>query len=123
MGMEEDLQNAFKYANFSGKADPLQMMHKMLQSFEVVMLKRMQAQINSRLQILTHSEEGSQDVEFDPFVILGVNMNSTKDEVNNAYREKANEAHPDKGGTHEEMAKVNAAREAIYIFKGWKKEK
>ena len=30
-------------------------------------------------------------------------------------------AHPDKGGSHEEMAKVNAAKEAIFIFKGWKK--
>ncbi len=121
MSMEDDLRNTFKYASFSGKADPLKMMRKMLENFEVVMLKRMQTQINSRLQILTHQEDTSQDAEFDPFVILGVNMDSTKEEVNDAYKQKANKAHPDKGGTDEEMAKVNAAREAIFLFKGWKK--
>ncbi len=121
MGIEEDLQNAMKYANFSGKTDPLRMMKKMLENFEVVMLKRMQAQIKSRLEILTHRDEEAQDVMYDPFVILDVRMDCTKEEVVAAYRKAAAQMHPDKGGSHEGMAKVNAAREAIFIFKGWKK--
>ena len=121
MSIEDDLFSTLKYANFAGKADPLKMMRKILQNFEVVMLKRMQDQIKLRLEILTKQEDEYQGSEFDPFTILGVDMNSTKEEVKAAYREKANKAHPDKGGSHEEMAKVNAAREAIYIFKGWKK--
>ncbi len=120
MGMEEDLHNTLKYASFSGKADPLKMMSKMLKNLEMVMLKRMESQISSRLKILTKQGEEDKDLPLDPFEILGVNQDSTQEEVTKAYREKAFKAHPDKGGSVEEMAKVNAAKETIFMFKGWK---
>jgi curved DNA-binding protein CbpA len=74
----------------------------------------MQAQINARVSMLS-----AEDSEMNPFTILGVDLNSTKEEVNRAYTAKAHKAHPDHGGIHEDMVKVNAARDAIYMFKGW----
>ena len=114
MGIEDDLKHAFKYANFSGNVDPLKMMRKMLNQMELRMLKQMQMQINARVGVLT-----MEDSEMNPFTILGVDLNSTKEEVSRAYTTKAQKAHPDKGGTHDDMVKVNAARDAIYMFKGW----
>ena len=115
MGLEEDLFNTLKYANLGGKSDPLKMMRTMLNNLEVTLLKKMDAQIKARISALK-----SDDSELDPFAILGVGTDATKEEVTRAYREKANKAHPDKGGSQEEMAKVNAAFEAIKLFKGWK---
>ena len=60
--------------------------------------------------------------DLNPFDILGVSPEATKEDVDKAYRKKAKTQHPDKGGSHEEMIKVNAAYEAIYMFKGWKKQ-
>ena len=115
MGIEDDLFNTLKYANLGGKSDPLKMMRTMLNNLEVTLLKKMDAQIRARISVLK-----GDDTELDPFTILGVKTDATKDEVTQAYREKAVRAHPDKGGSNEEMAKVNAAYEAIKLFKGWK---
>lgn len=41
---------------------------------------------------------------------LGVHSKATPDEINAAYREKAKQAHPDNGGSHDAMATLNAAR-------------
>ena len=38
--------------------------------------------------------------------VLGVNENSTQDEIKKAYRKKAVEHHPDKGGSEEEFKKI-----------------
>ena len=43
--------------------------------------------------------------------ILGVSANATVDEIEHAYRQKARLAHPDHGGSAEEMAAINAARD------------
>lgn len=43
--------------------------------------------------------------------ILGVQETATAQEVTIAYRRKAMEAHPDRGGTDQRMAEVNAAKE------------
>ncbi len=115
MGIEDDLFNTLKYANVGGGSDPLKVMKVMLNNLEASMLKRMEAQIKARLSILKGDAP-----ELDPFVILGVKENATKEEVTQAYREKASKAHPDKGGSDMEMAKVNAAFEAIKLYKGWK---
>ena len=115
MGIEDDLFSTLKYANLGGKADPLKMMKTMLNNLEITLLERMDAQIKTRIGVLK-----SDDTELDPFAILGVKTDATKEEVTRAYREKANKAHPDKGGSQMEMAKVNAAYEAIKLFKGWK---
>ncbi len=115
MGIENDLFSALKYANLGGKSGPLGMMRTMLNNLEMTLLKKMDAEIKARISVLK-----GDDTEFDPFTILGVSLNSTKDEVKRAFREKANKAHPDKGGSQEEMTMVNAAYEAIKLFKGWK---
>ncbi len=120
MGLEDDLFNALKYANFGGKADPLKMMSSMLHKLETTMLQRMQAQIQARLDALKGDAKEDKVEDFDPFTILGVKMDATQEEVTKAYHDKAHAVHPDKGGSHQDMAKVNAAFEAIKLYKGWK---
>jgi len=48
-----------------------------------------------------------------PWEVLGVKQGATADEIDSAFREKAKRAHPDAGGCHVEMAKLNAARVAL----------
>lgn len=43
--------------------------------------------------------------------ILGVGMQATAAEITQAYRAKAQTAHPDKGGSEAAMARLNAARD------------
>ncbi|NBU82907.1 MAG: hypothetical protein EBS55_14805, partial [Flavobacteriaceae bacterium] len=45
--------------------------------------------------------------------VLGVNENSTQDEIKKAYRKKAVEHHPDKGGSEEEFKKISEAYDII----------
>ena len=125
MGLEDDLFNALKYANLGGKADPLKMMSAMLHKLETTMLMKMQAQIQSRLDALKGDAKEDKSEDFDPFTILGVKMDATQEEVTKAYHEKAHKIHPDKSSSHQDMAnrdmaKVNAAFEAIKLYKGWK---
>ena len=119
MGIEEEILRSFKYAGFSQKADPTQMIRSLIRQLEVNMLSQMKAKIQIRLGEL-QGEATPVDDAMDPFAILGVGMNATHEEVKTAYKKKAHEEHPDTGGDTMEMAKVNAAYEAICIFKGWK---
>lgn len=48
-----------------------------------------------------------------PHEVLGVTENATRSEIEYAYRRLAQQAHPDVGGSHEAMTKVNAARDAM----------
>ena len=43
---------------------------------------------------------------------LGVSPNASPDEIRAAHRAKSKTAHPDAGGSAEEMAKLNAAKES-----------
>lgn len=43
--------------------------------------------------------------------VLGVSRTATKADIETAWKEKARTAHPDVGGSAEEMARVNAARD------------
>ena len=45
-----------------------------------------------------------------PWEVLGVKEGATAAEIESAFREKAKKAHPDMGGSDEQMAKLNAAR-------------
>lgn len=123
MSIEDDLFNAFKYAGFGQRVDPTKMIRSILRNLEVSMLSQMEARIHARLGEL-RQEQGPVDTSMDPFAILGVDMNSTREEVDRAYREKAKavhpDTHPDDRSSNIEMAKVNAAYEAIRLFKGWK---
>ncbi|MBK8545117.1 MAG: J domain-containing protein [Caulobacteraceae bacterium] len=45
--------------------------------------------------------------------LLGVGPNATSDEIRGAYRAKMAQAHPDRGGTHNEAARLTAARDRL----------
>lgn len=44
---------------------------------------------------------------------LGVGPNATPDEIRRAYRTKMVQAHPDRGGSHNEAARLAAARDHL----------
>lgn len=46
------------------------------------------------------------------WIILGVSPNATLDQVDAKFKELAGTAHPDRGGTHEQMARLSEARQA-----------
>ena len=117
MGIEEDMENMFRYFSPMGKSSPVEMVKAMMRSMEVNMLKTMKVKINVRLEELS----GGVDKSLDPFAILGVDPNSPRADVEAAYKKKAWSAHPDRGGSNQAMAMVNAAREAIFRLKGWGK--
>ena len=48
-----------------------------------------------------------------PWQVLGVQMSATRAEIEQAYRRLAMQHHPDRGGDASEMARINAAREAM----------
>jgi hypothetical protein len=48
-----------------------------------------------------------------PHEILGVDENATREEIDHAYRRLAMQAHPDRGGSAEQMARYNAARDSM----------
>ncbi|MEQ1819766.1 MAG: J domain-containing protein [Terricaulis sp.] len=45
--------------------------------------------------------------------LLGVGPNATSDEIRGAYRSKMAQAHPDRGGSHNEAARLAAARDRL----------
>lgn len=45
------------------------------------------------------------------FDILGVTPSASREEINTAYRKMASAAHPDRGGSTEDMAALNRARD------------
>jgi DnaJ domain len=48
-----------------------------------------------------------------PFQVLGVGANASKEEVERAYRLLASEHHPDRGGDADQMARINRARDVL----------
>ena len=49
----------------------------------------------------------------DYYAVLGVSPEATLAEIKAAFRRKAMEAHPDRGGSHEEMTRLNEAWEVL----------
>lgn len=121
MGLEDDLFEAMKFMNLGGKMPQNKMLQAIIRNAQVGALKHLRGQLDSMIDKLARQGTDIKGMgELDPFKILGVSPNATKDDVQKAYRRKAAEAHPDKGGSNEEMTKVNAAWEAIKRFRGWK---
>lgn len=54
------------------------------------------------------------------FTLLGLPSIASIDEIKSAYRRKAVECHPDKGGEHLSMVKLNAAYEAAVEYAAWR---
>lgn len=46
---------------------------------------------------------------FDPYSIIGVSQTATQAQIKRAFKKRAKEAHPDKGGSAEAMAELNDA--------------
>jgi hypothetical protein len=49
----------------------------------------------------------------DPYEILGVGAEATPEEINRTYRQRVRLTHPDTGGSHDEQATLNLAREIL----------
>ncbi|MFZ2031677.1 MAG: J domain-containing protein [Vitreimonas sp.] len=45
--------------------------------------------------------------------LLGVGLAAAPDEIRAAYRRKIAEAHPDRGGSHDQAARLTAARDTL----------
>lgn len=48
-----------------------------------------------------------------PHQVLGVDEHATRQEIEYAYRRLAQQLHPDVGGSHEQMSRINTARDAM----------
>jgi DnaJ-domain-containing protein 1 len=57
-------------------------------------------------------------VQDQPHEILGVAENATEGEIQYAWRRLASQHHPDNGGNTDEMARINAARDALLAARG-----
>lgn len=49
-----------------------------------------------------------------PWQVLGVGANATREQIDDAYRALAMKHHPDRGGDPQQMARINAARDDLY---------
>jgi curved DNA-binding protein CbpA len=49
------------------------------------------------------------------FEILGVSRHATRDEIEAAWRRLASKHHPDRGGDVHQLARINAARDALLM--------
>lgn len=128
MGIEEDMTGAFRFINFSNMGG---IPSKAMLMMELQILKNFRATIDKQIGDLERligvpssknqsQWSGNSDTEMDPFIVLGVDHNSSKEEVDRAYKAAAKKCHPDKGGSVQEMAKVNAAYEVIKMMNNWK---
>jgi len=62
---------------------------------------------------LPSGEEDAIAVSSPAHVVLGVDENASADEIEAAYRERVKEAHPDNGGSSEELREVREAKEVL----------
>ena len=115
MSIEDDLAGMFKHFNLGGKGSVDGVLRTMVRNVQINVLRQMRKQIDDQIKVLSGTEVG-----LDPYEILGVKPNATKDETKQAFKKKAWKAHPDHGGSNEDMVKVNAAFEAISRVRGWK---
>ena len=102
--------------------DVNKVLNTLIRNVQINMLKQFRRAIDDNIEVL--KQEGILHMEYDPslnpYKILGIDMNATKEDIDKAFRRKARVAHPDRGGSNEDMIRVNAAYEAIKQFRGWK---
>jgi len=121
MGLEEDLFEAMKFMSFGGKLPQNKMVQALIRNAQIGALKHLRAELDKMINKLAKQGVDIKGMgDLDPYKILGVSPDATREEAQKAYRKKAAECHPDRGGSHEDMVKVNAAWEAIRRTKGWK---
>lgn len=61
----------------------------------------------------TGASSGGAMSEMEARTVLGVGPNATADEIRAAYRERMKRAHPDRGGSTQAAARLNAARATL----------
>lgn len=118
MSMEDNLFNLFKGLNLGGTSKMNELLKTLVTSVQINTLKKLRADLDKYIKTL--QSQVSFTGEMNPYSILGVDEHATKDEVTRAFRKKSMDAHPDRGGSNEEMAKINAAYEVIRRIRGWK---
>jgi DnaJ family protein C protein 19 len=69
--------------------------------------------VSPRLQSRAPAPETPRPAEAQARAILGVGLAATPDEIRAAYRRKIAEAHPDRGGSHDQAARLTAARDTL----------
>ena len=120
---EDMLSDMFgEFAGLNKAQATSKILFTLVRNAQINMLKQLRIELDKNIDKLTREGAASMayDEDLDPFKILGVEKTATKDDIKRAFRAKAAEAHPDRGGSHEQMIKVNAAYEAIKQFRGWK---
>ncbi len=120
MGIEEDMEGMFKFFKVGKDGKGGLPLNALIRSAQLAVLVKLKGEIDKMISNVSKMPDGTDQNIPDPFQILGVEPTASKDEVDKAYRSKAKEAHPDKGGSDEQMILVNAAYEAIRRVKGWK---
>jgi len=118
---EDLLSGMFKSFGLHKGQSVNKMLNVLIRNVQINMLRQLRGEIDRSIKMLT--QEGKMgsfyDADLDPFKILGVEQNATKEEIDRAFKKKARKVHPDLGGSNEDMIKVNAAYEAIRQFRGW----
>ena len=119
---EDLLSDMFKYMGIGRGENINKMLNTLVRNAQINMLKQLRRNIDNNIRKLTAESTATAgyDPSNDPYVILGVNQNATREEIDKAYKDKAWKAHPDRGGSDQDMIMVNAAYEAIRQFRGWK---
>ena len=119
---EDILSDMFKYMGVGKGQDMSKILHTLIRNSQINMLRQLRRDIDGSIKKLaTEGEDAiASDEKLDPYLVLGVDQYDTRDIIDKAYKKKASKAHPDRGGSHEEMVIVNAAYEAISQFRGWK---
>jgi len=116
-GFDTLFGNLLNSMGMSGTRNASKMLKDMCITVELEYLKTMRGAIDNYIKILQSKAPISDSIN--PFDVLGVSANSTREEVESAYKAKAAKCHPDKGGSNSDMVKVNAAYEAICRVRGW----
>jgi len=116
-GFDGDLNDMFKHLNFTQGAGMNKMLGLMMRNAQISMLKQLRRSIDDTIK-----RYGTQDQDVpDPYEVLGVTPEAKREDIERAYKRKAFEVHPDRGGSQQEMIKVNAAYQAIKMMRGWSK--
>lgn len=125
MPIEDDLLNMFRYAGVGKGQGTNALLNTLIRNVQLNTLKMMRQQIDKNIQKLQGEAKASgggsgYDASLDPYKILGVDQSATREEIDKAFKKKAWSAHPDHGGSNEDMIRVNASYEAIRQFRGWR---
>lgn len=122
MSIEDDLFNMFKYSGINKGQDVNQLLGTLVRNAHINALKAIRLQLDRNIKMLIGeaSMNEAYDPSLNPYTILNVDPEATKETIDKAFKKKAWSAHPDHGGSNQEMIKVNAAYEAIKQFRSWK---